>query len=81
MLELAGADSDLVAPLQDAIRVLEDGDPSNDSEAVGHLQAFIGEVEERRDWTVTDAQADELVAAAQRIIALLRFGGETGHGR
>jgi hypothetical protein len=75
ILSLSGHDHDLVAPLQEALQVLEDGDPTNDSEAVEHLQAFIAEVEERRGWTLTDAEADQLIAEAQRIIALLRLGG------
>ena len=76
ILSLSGHDYDLVAPLQAAIQVLEDGDPTNDSEAVEHLQGFIGEVEERRGWTLTDVEADELIAEAQRIIAVLNFDGD-----
>jgi hypothetical protein len=81
ILSLSEHDHELVAPLQAAIRILEDGDTSNDGEAVGHLHAFIAEVEDRRGWTLTDAAADELIREAQRIIALLNFGGETDHGR
>jgi len=77
ILVLVGGDNDLVAPLQEAIQILEDGDSSNDSEAVGHLQAFIAEVEERRGWTLSGAQADRLIAEAQRIIALLNLGGSS----
>ena len=81
VLELAGADHDLVAPLHQAIQIREDGDPSNDAEAVTSLQAFIAEVEQQRGLTLTDAEAGELIAEAQRIIALLNFGGAAGDGR
>ena len=72
VLALAGADREVVAPLQDAIQTLQDSDSSNDGEAVGHLQAFITEVEERSNQALTDAEADELIAEAERIIAIER---------
>jgi len=80
LLILIGGDHDLVAPLQDAIQIMERGDPSDDGDAVFHLQAFIAEVEEQRGWTLTDAEANELIGKAQRIIALLSFGTSGGTG-
>jgi hypothetical protein len=77
LLSLIGSDYELIAPLQEAIQILEDGDPTNDGEAVEHLQAFIAEVEEQRGLTLTDEDADDLVAEAQRIIRLLNFGGSS----
>jgi len=75
LLVLIGEDNDLVAPLQVTIQILEDNDPGNDGEAVTSLLTFIAEVENQRGWTLSDAEADELIAEAQRIIALLNFGG------
>jgi len=69
-----------VAPLQEAIQILEDGDLSNNGLAVDSLQAFIVEVEEQRGWTLTDAEADELIATAQRIIQLVNFSGADAAG-
>jgi hypothetical protein len=75
LLVLIGEDHDLVAPLHATIQILEDSDPDNDGEAVTSLLVFIGEVESRRGWTLSEAEADELIAEAQRIIALLNSGG------
>jgi len=75
ILDLTGADHDLVAPLQETVQILEDGDPSNDGLAVEFLLAFIAEVEDQRGLALSDAEATELIAEAQRIIALVNPGG------
>jgi hypothetical protein len=80
ILTLIGEDHDLVAPLQEAIQILEDGDPGNDGQAVGSLLAFIAEVEEQRGLTLSDAEADELIAEAERVIQLLGLGGSDAAG-
>jgi hypothetical protein len=74
ILDLSGADHDLVAPLQDAVQILEDGDPSNDRLAVESLVAFIAEIKDQRGLAFSDAEANELIAEAQRIIALVNSG-------
>jgi len=79
-LALMGQDHDLVAPLQEAIQILEDGDPGSDSQTVDSLLAFIAEVEERRGLTLTDAEAGELIAEAERIIQLLDLGRSAAAG-
>jgi hypothetical protein len=73
ILALMGHDHDLVAPLQEAVQLLEDNDPSNDGEAVDSLMAFVAEVEEHRGLGLTDEEADELIAETRRIMALLSF--------
>jgi hypothetical protein len=61
----------LAAPLGAATNVLGDANPRNDAAAVGSLQAFVRSVEARRGRTLTEAQADQLIAAAQAIIGAL----------
>lgn len=75
IIVLLGEDHDLVDPLQAAIQVLEDGDPGNDPLAIAHLQSFIAEVEHQRGRTLSNTEADGLIAEARRVIQLLSFDG------
>ena len=54
-----------------SIEKLEDGNAKNDKAAVNSLEAFINAVEAQRGKKIPEADADDLIAAAQEIIDLL----------
>jgi len=54
-----------------ALNALEDVRTNNDIAATNALEAFINAVEAQRDKEISSADADELIAAAQAIIAQL----------
>jgi hypothetical protein len=66
-----GIDNSLDAKLAAALDALQDVNTNNDASAVNKLEAFISEVEAQREKKITNEQADELIAQAQAIIALL----------
>ncbi len=66
-----GISNALDAKLNAVIQVLDDVNQNNDVAAINVLVAFIQMVEAQRGKKITNAQADELVAAAQAIIDLL----------
>jgi len=66
-----GIDNSLDAKLEAAVKALEDVNANNDASAVNKLQAFINEAEAQRGNKLTIEQADELIAKAQVIIAML----------
>ncbi len=61
-----GLENSLVKKLENALKSLENG---NDGAAINQLNAFINEVEAQRGNKLTNEQADELIAAAEAIIA------------
>ncbi|HEB14014.1 MAG TPA: hypothetical protein ENI09_01215 [candidate division WWE3 bacterium] len=64
-----GMTNSLDAKLDSAVNALDDLNENNDVVAVNSLYAFINAVEAQRGKSITDAQADELIEVAQRIIA------------
>ena len=54
-----------------ASEALDDLNQNNDVAAINALQAFINAVEAQRGIHITEADADDLIAATQNIIALL----------
>lgn len=66
-----GITSSLDAKLDAALEALNDGAASNDGVASNTLRAFINTVEAQRGAKLTEAQADQLIADAQEIQALL----------
>jgi hypothetical protein len=68
---LTGIENSLEAMLDVGMNVLNDVNEMNDGAAVNSLMAFIVATEAQRDKKLTDAQANQLIAAAQTIIAAL----------
>jgi hypothetical protein len=66
-----GIKSGLVAKLNAALLVLVDTNQNNDVAAINILQGFINAVEAQRSNQILEDDADELIAAALEIIALL----------
>ena len=66
-----GISNSLDAKLDAAVQAIDDLNQNNDVAAINSLQAFINAVEAQRGVSLTDADADALIAAAQAIIALL----------
>jgi len=66
-----GIDNTLDAKLDTALTVLDDVNGNNDVAAANALDAFINAVEAQRGKKITDAEADQLIAAALAIIDLL----------
>jgi hypothetical protein len=66
-----GIANSLDSKLDAALNVLLDVNVSNDGAACNSLQAFIGSVEAQRGKKITSGQADQLIAAAQEIRAML----------
>jgi len=66
-----GIDNSLDAKLDAAANALDDVNQNNDVAAINSLNAFINAVEAQRGARITDAQADELIARANSIIAKL----------
>ena len=58
----------LNSKLENVLKVLEDENAANDISAINTLHAFINSVEARRGKEISDADADDLIAAAQAII-------------
>ncbi|UCE39293.1 MAG: LamG domain-containing protein [Thermoplasmata archaeon] len=63
-----GTENSLLVKLDSALESLENGE---DKEAMNVLNAFINAVEAQRGKKLTDAQADELIAAAEDIITTI----------
>ncbi len=66
-----GIENGLDAKLFAIIMALDDVSNNNDDAAINMLVAFIQNVEAQRGHSLTDAQADQLIAEAQAIIDLL----------
>jgi hypothetical protein len=66
-----GIDNSLDAKLDAALNALDDINQNNDAAAINSLNAFKNAVEAQRDNKLTNEQADELIAEADRIIAML----------
>lgn len=66
-----GIDNSLDAKLDAAFNALDDVNQNNDVAAINSLNAFKNAVEAQRDNKLTGAQADELIAKANGIIAML----------
>ena len=66
-----GIDNSLDAKLDAAFNALDDVNQNNDVAAINSLNAFKNAVEAQRDNKLTGAQADELIAQADSIIAML----------
>lgn len=63
-----GIENSLDAKLDAATDALNDVNQNNDTAAVNSLQAFVNAVEAQRGNSLTNAQADELIAKSQAII-------------
>jgi hypothetical protein len=63
-----GTENSLTSKLENVIKKLEKG---NYEAALNQLNAFIREVEAQRGKKITDAEADDLIAAAEAIRALI----------
>ena len=66
-----GVERSLTAKLQNAIAALEAANAGSRRDAANKIGAFINAVEAQRGKALTAAQADELTAKAQRILAAL----------
>jgi parallel beta-helix repeat protein len=66
-----GISNSLDSKLDAALQALEDINKNNDIAAINTLEAFINAVEAQRDGKITDADADALIAKAQKIIDCL----------
>ena len=66
-----GISTSLDAKLDTVLQAIDDVNQNNDIAAINSLNAFINAVEAQRDKKITDAEADDLIEAAQGIIALL----------
>ncbi len=66
-----GTANSLVKKLRNAGRALCDGNPKNDRAAANVLGAFIHEVEAQRGKKISALDADNLLAAAEAILAEL----------
>ena len=66
-----GIENSLDAKLDAAMKLLDDINANNDVAAINTLEAFINAVEAQRGKSISEADADALIAAAQEIIALL----------
>jgi hypothetical protein len=66
-----GIENSLDAKLDAALNVLTDVNVNNDGAACNSLQAFISAVQAQRGKKITNAQADQLIASAQQIKAML----------
>lgn len=69
-----GIENSLDSKLDAAINALIDANFNNDGAACNSLAAFISAVEAQRGNKITSAQADQLIAAAQQIKAVLNCG-------
>lgn len=69
-----GIENSLDSKLDAAVAALVDANFNNDGAACNSLAAFINAVEAQRGNKLTNAQADQLIASAQEIQALLNCG-------
>jgi hypothetical protein len=69
-----GIETSLEAKLKSAIDSLNRLSKGSVAAAIGALSAFINECKAQRDKKITSAQADDLIAYAQKIQAALRAG-------
>lgn len=69
-----GIENSLDSKLDAALSALDDVNANNDKAACNTLQSFINAVEAQRGSMLMDAQADQLIAAAQEIQGLLNCG-------
>lgn len=69
-----GIENSLDSKLDAVLNALSDVNSNNDGAACNSLQAFINSVEAQRGNKITSAQADQLIASAQQIQALLNCG-------
>ena len=69
-----GIANSLDSKLDTALNALIDANFNNDGAACNSLAAFINAVEAQRGNKLTNAQADQLIASAQEIQALLNCG-------
>src|SRR5687768_6786125 len=69
-----GIENSLDSKLDAALGALDDANASNDVAACNTLGAFINAVEAQRGMKITNAQADQLIAAAQEIRSMLNCG-------
>ena len=66
-----GISNSLDTKLESAIQALDDTNSNNDVAAINSLNAFINAVEAQRGNKIPEADADELIAQAQALIATL----------
>jgi uncharacterized delta-60 repeat protein len=66
-----GIENSLDAKLGAALQALDDINTNNDDAAINTLEAFVYAVEAQRGKEISEADADELIAVALEIIALL----------
>lgn len=66
-----GISNSLDGKLSSALEAMDDANESNDVSAINRMQAFINAVEAQRGNQITEADADNLIAAAQEIITEL----------
>jgi len=66
-----GIENSLLAKLNAALGALEDENENNDIAAINCLGAFINAVEAQRGKKIPEADADDMIASAQGIIAVL----------
>lgn len=66
-----GIDNSLDAKLEAALSALDDVNANDNVAAINSLEAFINAVEAQRGNKIPEADADDLIAAANEIIALL----------
>lgn len=64
----AGLEKSLVTKLEGALDKLEDGNPKNDKAAANKIKAFINAVKAQRGKALTEAEADDLIEAAEDIL-------------
>lgn len=69
-----GIENNLDSKLDAALATLEDANVSNDGAACNSLSAFVSAVEAQRGKKISNAQADDLVAAAKAIQTSLTCG-------
>jgi hypothetical protein len=69
-----GIENSLDSKLDAAVNALGEANVNNDGAACNSLAAFISAVEAQRGKKITSAQADQLIAAAQEIQAMLNCG-------
>jgi hypothetical protein len=66
-----GISNSVDAKLQSALQAIDDTNSNNDVAAINSLNAFINAVEAQRGNKISEADADELISAAQALIAVL----------
>jgi hypothetical protein len=74
LLELqleSGTETSLQAKLDAAIKKLSDANPNNDVAAIDQLHAFVNQVEALSGHKISEEDADDLISAAQQVIAWL----------